>query len=352
MRSIPFVAWVLLTAGTLLCGTIVPACLGTAFAREPAADAADDSPARRNLRLFSTVRPDPLPRQLWANSHFVVSDESDHWLFRSDLVAPGGALIGVGTDNNYTMAGWARPDYLVLMDFDQVVVDVHRVYRAAFLAAPTPQKFLSLWAATAEPELRELVVRAYPDPGEQKGALKALRIGRRLIEVRLRTQLRQYRAMGIPTFLDDPVQYGFIVDLFRNSRVLMVRGDLTGNMAMKDIARVLKELGVPVRALNLSNTEAYFDYVPSFKENIAALPMDENTLILSTSLSTVDPWVARGNYRYYVQKGADYRAWIERPSTRSSKAIRVRRVKGKERGLNYLGAPPQPVGLTKPGSGK
>ena len=113
--------------------------------------------------------------------------------------------------------------------------------------------------------------------------------------------------MGIPTFLDDPVQYGFIVDLFRNSRVLMVRGDLTGNMAMKDIARVLKELGVPVRALNLSNTEAYFDYVPSFKENIAALPMDENTLILSTSLSTVDPWVARGNYRYYVQKGADYR---------------------------------------------
>jgi len=329
--------------------------MSLSLAITPGADGEEMGPVEplenRLSRLFASVRSDPVPKELCAESHFVVSDESDHWLFKSDLSVPGGAYLCVGTDNNYTMAGWGKPDYLILMDFDQVVVDVHKVYRAVFLAAPSPEAFMSLWAKESASELREILIKTYEDPVEQMRVLKAYRISRNLIEWRLKTQMRFYRAKGIQTFMDDPQQYEFIANLYRTNRVLLSRGDLTGKRTMKDIARVLKELGVPVRVVNLSNTEAYFDYMPSYRENIAALPIDENTLILSTSLLTTDPWAAQGHYRYYIQKGLDYVSWLQRASTFSAKTIRMKRVKGHARGLYRLGPPPEPRQLKKHKSG-
>ena len=61
--------------------------------------------------------------------------------------------MGVGTDQNYLIAGWSRPEVLVLMDFDQVVVDLHRVYQLAFLHAESPEAFLRL-SAEAFPAAR------------------------------------------------------------------------------------------------------------------------------------------------------------------------------------------------------
>lgn len=60
--------------------------------------------------------------------HYVVSNEQ-----RFDLVAPllharGGALVGVGTDQNYTMAAMAQSSLVFIVDYDSVVPLVHEMY--------------------------------------------------------------------------------------------------------------------------------------------------------------------------------------------------------------------------------
>ena len=82
---------------------------------------------------------DPPPPELVRDTHYIVSNESRQDLFKDSIAAHGGALLGVGSDQNYLLAGWSRPELLILFDFDQVVVNVHRVYRAFFLNAATPR---------------------------------------------------------------------------------------------------------------------------------------------------------------------------------------------------------------------
>ena len=89
---------------------------------------------------FNAVRADPKPDKLTKDSHFFVSDEQRHDLFRQDVKNLGGVFIGLGTDQNYLMAAWARPEVLVPLDFDQMVVNLHFAFRVIFLNAKTKEE--------------------------------------------------------------------------------------------------------------------------------------------------------------------------------------------------------------------
>ena len=54
-------------------------------------------------------------------------------------------MIGVGAEQNYVLAGWARPQVLVLMDCDADMVQLHEAYRACFELAAKPDEFIALW---------------------------------------------------------------------------------------------------------------------------------------------------------------------------------------------------------------
>ena len=93
---------------------------------------------------FGEVEPDPKPDKLTRNSHYWVSDEKRHDLFREAIADKGGVFIGLGTDQNYLMAAWAKPEVLIPLDFDQMVVYLHYAFRVAFLNAKTPKQFIEL----------------------------------------------------------------------------------------------------------------------------------------------------------------------------------------------------------------
>jgi hypothetical protein len=303
-------------------------------------DARADSPTAplegAQRHHLTGITPDPAPPGLIRNSHYVISNEDRPHLFRRSIENVGGALIGVGTEQLYVYAGWARPSVIIPMDFDQVVVDLHRIYGLFFRVADTPDDFLSLWSRKREASSLDLVEEAAISSEDRKALRKAWKYGRRPVFLRLKRLRRVYRDGKTPTFITDQDTYTFIAGLFRAGRVHMVRGDLTvGDGAMKSIAKALLSLDVPVSLLYLSNAEQYFDFTPAYRANIRALPFGENAQILRTF-----PNGKEGDYTYMTQRSDDFLAWLERATTSRIVQIRYKRERLDSRDRYQLPAPP------------
>lgn len=255
---------------------------------------------------------DPAPPALVRDQHYVISNESRHDLFRAVATNLGGVYIGVGSDQNYLLAGWARPELLILFDFDQVVVNLHRVYRVFFLNAATPEEFMALWELKNEARAESLINAEYTDPLRRAGVLRAYRTARYAVPRRFRGVLLTYKQHGVRSFLDDPEQYAYLVQLFRGGRVVMVRGDLTAGTCMSSIAAAVRNIGATVRVLYLSNAERYFAYNDAFRKSMLALPTDERSLVLRTRARR------DGSYEYIMQEAENFRAWVGRRSIQLS----------------------------------
>lgn len=255
-------------------------------------------------QALSSVTPDPAPPELVRNTHYIVSNEDRHDFFRTSLQNRGGVFIGVGSDQNYVMAGWARPELLVLMDFDQVVVNLHRVYRVLFLQANTPQEFADLWKIANEKQVVALIEAAHADQPTRSALYRAYRLSRYAVVRRLELVRSVYGQHGVRSFVDDIDQYRYLQGLFRQDRVLMLRGDLTKGGALSGVATAATAIGAKVRVLYLSNAERYFTYTDGFKKSMTALPMDDRSLVLRTRARI------NGTYEYIMQEGANFQSWL------------------------------------------
>lgn len=262
------------------------------------------------LRVLRAIQEDPPPRSLVRHSHYVVSNEPDQYLFHGDLRLQGGTYIGVGSDQNYLLAAWARPDLIVLMDFDQVVTDVHRAYRAFFLRAKTPADFMALWSSR-EREAEGALRAEYAEPTLSR-VLRAYKSAREVVPRRLRSVLESCRRHRVPTYLDSAEQYEYLASMYRAGRVIVVRGDLTAGGALSSVAAAAKSLGAPVTCLYLSNAERYFKYTQGFRSSIAALPTAPGALALRTRAR------ADGSYEYITQDLIQFQVWVQNPKIHTS----------------------------------
>jgi hypothetical protein len=286
-------------------------------------------------RHLAAITPDPAPPGLIRDSHYVISNEDRPHLFRASIENVGGALIGVGTEQLYVYAGWARPSVIIPMDFDQVVVDLHRIYGLFFLVADNPDDFLSLWSKKRETFALELVDQAAISSDDRKALRKAWKYGRKPVYLRLKRLRRVYGKGKSPTFITDADTYAYVAGLFRQGRVHMVRGDLTvGGGAMKSIADALRRLDVPVSLLYLSNAEQYFEFTSDYRANIRALPFGENAQILRTF-----PNGKEGDYTYMTQRSQDFIAWLDQETIKRIVQIRYRRERLDSRDRYRLPAP-------------
>ncbi len=258
------------------------------------------------VQALQGIVEDPAPPALVRDQHYVISNESRHDLFRAAVKDRGGVYIGVGSDQNYLIAGWARPELMVLFDFDQVVVNLHRVYRAFFLNARTAEEFLELWEVKNERRAEALLVTEYPDPAKRALVVRAYRTGRYAVPKRMRAVLETYKQHKVASFLNDPAQYQYLAAMFRSGRVVMVRGDLTAGVCMTSIAKAIQTSGGTVRLLYLSNAERYFPYSEPFRKSMLALPTDDRSLVLRTRAR------CDGSYEYLLQEASNFAAWVSR----------------------------------------
>jgi len=316
-------------------------CLGVAcFLAMPTAGFAQTPLPPETAQKFLSIEFDPPPKKLAADAHFVVSDEKAHYLFKSAITGLGGCMVGVGTDQNYIMAGWAKPDILIIADFDQVVVDVHKLYRIAFQHTQSPTDFIKAWR---DQSILEWLEKESLSPDEQKRLRKVFSMSKNLILDRLSEVRKTYRKAKTSTFLDDQQQFDYIRNLFLTNRVFVFRGDLTGTKTYRQIGDTLRNLGLTVRVLYLSNAEKYFDCSENYKKNMRGLPFDEKSVVLRTAAGWDMEVAPDGLYTYLVQTPASFLAFMQDGVECSFKTIvSRRRLDKKQKGLGFIDFIPAP----------
>lgn len=248
---------------------------------------------------------DKRPKSIIRNIHYIVSNENRHYLWRSAIEGKGGIYVGVGAEQNYILAGWSRPEVLVLMDFDQWIVDLHEGYKALFIRAETPEQFLELWSKKRRPEAVAAITATVKARKDQARIISVFRSSRHRVERHLRKIAKEYRSYQSPCFLTDEAQYTHIRSLALRGHFLAVRGDLTADKAVKGISTFARAVNIPVRVFYLSNAEYYFSYSQGrYRSNMTSLFVDDESVILHTH--PYQGW----SYHYIYQSGLNFKAWL------------------------------------------
>ncbi len=279
-------------------------------------------------------------------AHYVISDERRHDVYRPYVEGLGGVFVGVGTDQNYLMAGWVRPELLIVADYDPLVVALHHVYQLVFRHAETPERFRELWEDAAAGQVAAWIAQEAPDERAARRWQRAWRASARLVRGKLRRTARDLKARGVPSFLDDRAQYEGLRRLVQQGRVVALHADFTGSRRLRALWRLLREAGLTVRVFYVSNVERYFDYdTGRFRANLREAPADERAVLLRT-VGWGHRWPSPegdGRYLYVVQPLRNLQRWLEHPRVRTYKPMVRRRRPTPVPGLYFTAEEPPPL---------
>ncbi len=299
----------------------------------------------KTRQLLAGVGSDPPPESLTRNSHFWVSNEHHHAVWHDAIKGLGGVHLGVGTDQNFLLAGWSRASVLVLMDFDGSVPLLHRIYGLFFTRTGTPRRFLERWNESRAAESKAMIRQALaPDaPRLARRLDRIYTVARPLIRSRLRQVIKAHDKKGIPTFLTDQAQYDHLRALWQQGRVFALRGDLTGKVTVRGLARAMRLSGLQLGVLYLSNAEQYFDYGPDFRRNIIELPWATRGVTLRTLAWGCHGLVSsKDMYHYNRQAGRNFSAWMAHNTVLKAGRLLHRKTASGIKGVSVLDrAPPR-----------
>ncbi|MCR9160292.1 MAG: hypothetical protein ACE37F_17920 [Nannocystaceae bacterium] len=265
---------------------------------------------------------DPPPDQLTNDTHYLVSNERRLDLLREDVEGSAGVYIGVGAAQNYLLAGWASPSFMVLVDFDQDVVDLHALHTAFLAHASDGEQFEALWSEESTPTVRRLLAVAAPEPTRRARLMALYARARPDVAAGLAKTRARSDELGVPTYLSDDAQYGRIAALARTGKIVAKRGDFTQPGVVLALGDALRNAGAHVGVLYLSNIEQYFMYGEGYRSNISGLPMNAHTAVLRTLPARP------AGFEYIAQRGDHMQAWVASKHVRS-----VYRVRGMTKGM-------------------
>jgi hypothetical protein len=250
------------------------------------------------------------------------------------LGVSGGAYVGVGPDQNYSYIARLRPEIAFITDIRRDNLLHHLLLKALVERADTRLEFLAGLHARPPPptpeawEIRsveELVayvdghapdadvfealqrevreaVRSWGVPLAPEDLATMRRFHRTFVDAGMglrfasfgrapRPYYPTYRQLTLETdlvgrrasYLASPEDYAIVRDLHRANRIIPVVGDLAGSHALREMASVMREMGVRLTAFYASNVEFYLWRNGSFgawSENLAGLPAEENAQLI------------------------------------------------------------------------
>lgn len=260
-----------------------------------------------HLRALFAIPADPAPEKITLNTHYVVSNEDKQHVYHGAVAGRGGAYVGVGAEQSFLFAGWARSEVMFLMDFDDWVVDINEIHGLAFEHARTPDELVDLWKAEHAEQLAGWIKERWPDEASRERRLKVFEHGRPKVELRLKLLRKWMAAHQKPFFASDQAEFDHVARLWREKRVRCVRGDLTASGALRAFGDLAKRAGWVVRVMYMSNAELYFNYDQgTFRDNLRSLPFDERSIIVHTHPAD------NAQYHYIWQEAPEYVRWIGR----------------------------------------
>ncbi len=256
---------------------------------------------------------DPAPKTLLGqapgleNKHYLVGNEWHLDLYAPKIKPLGGAYLGVGSDQAYILLGMVRPQVAWLTDYDDLVVELHKIYFAFFAEAADNEAFIKLWNdETAGAAVLSKRLAADPQANELTKFYKRQR-GR--IAERLQRVSKGFSKAKAQCFLNDLETYGYVRSLVTGGRLRAMRVDLLADKGVTSIAAAAKAMGQPVRAIYLSNAENYWSYSKQFRANLQALGFDDRSLVIRT----VSTWDWNFDYSYNLQPALNYLSWLQKP---------------------------------------
>ena len=308
--------------------------------RAAAMDPSVQLPTKVSESLRS-IEYDPIPESTTRGVHYWVSNENFHHLYKPYVDDHGGIYLGVGTDQNYMIAAWARSPILLMMDFDEEIRNLHHIYGSVFRRAKTHREHLRAWE---QPETIEGWLAEDFDGARLDKLEATLSEARLYVLARLRKVIKHYRERDIATFITDQSQYEFVRQLWLNDRVVALRGDLTADKTMVQVAEALDDHGLSLGLVYTSNAEQYFDFTPQYRRNIIAQPFDDDSLFLRTRPYKGLGVPEEGEYHYNVQPAEHFEELLEKSKTKNVLRMlkRYRTNHPETDGLSEIDKPVQP----------
>ena len=281
----------------------------------PAAPADPLAPLSADAR--TTLRGGPEDAPFEVETHYIQSNETRHDLFFPYIDGIGGAFIGVGSDQSFTMAAHARSELVFMMDIDSRVVDLHRIYEVLVPRAASPRELVDMFLEANAESTTAILEEAFAaeEPARLKKILTGFRVGRETVYRHLERVIGREREGAPTSWLSDPDKFAHMQKLYRAGRVRVMTGNLAGASSMRTAAAASEALGIPVRVLYMSNAEEYFKYTPDFVANIEAMPLDERSVVLRTIYNK--NWVHADLWAYQVQPLEDLRTRLAERKNRS-----------------------------------
>ena len=300
---------------------------------------------RQRELLHAGDSDEPIPVDI----HYVQSNETRHDLYFPFIEHKGGAYVGVGSDQNYTMIAAARSEVAFLLDIDFRVVDLHRMYDVLVRHHETPRALVDAWHEKNEATTKAVLAEALADVSERERAriLRGFVTARETVYRHLERVIARKRDGEPSSWLSDEDNYAHVRALWQTGRIRVMPGDLAGAKSLQTVAAVCKSLEIPVRVLYMSNAEEYFKYTAQFISNITAMPLDEaGSMVLRTIYNK--NWVHADLWAYQVQPLVDFRTRLADRKNRSrNPMLRYADIDGKlvkesgQEGLTLVSLEPQ-----------
>jgi hypothetical protein len=250
---------------------------------------------------------------------YVKPNEARNYLFAPYIKNLRGGYVGVAADANYSYIAHAKSEWVWLMDFDFVIVNLHRVIRAFVLESPTPNEFIEKFHPKNTKSSFAIIDKYYGDHPDNP-------IMKKKVMERYNASLYEYyksisypdKFMGDFGWLRNPKAYEYIRTLYIQGRISIHGGDLLKNKTLHSIGDSAKSLGVKIRIFYPSNAEEFWEFNENFKRNVLNLPFDEASVVLRTIHEF--PWHVNDRsggqlgYWHYVVHGAyNYQKKLQYP---------------------------------------
>jgi hypothetical protein len=241
--------------------------------------------------------------------HYLYGDEWNLHLFREYIGDLGGGYVGVGSDQAYLFIGWMKPERAWLTDYDPWIVRLHEAYLAFFEAAPDFEAFERFWEKEGMDDARAAIAKRWAGHPDVDEIDYVYRKARHLALWRIRKLRKILRDHDVPSYLTDAATYDDVRQRILDGRVRPMLGNLFGTKGLLGIAEAGRKLGVPIRAVYVSNAEDYWAYPDQFKKNFQGMYFDDKSVILRTNATKK----RNEDYRYGVQKALNFQEWLEQP---------------------------------------
>jgi len=257
------------------------------------------------------------PTTLTIKRHYFWSNERRHDLFfpaLSERRGKGG-YVGVGGDQNYTLAAAVGAKVMWLLDIDPHIARMHRLYVALLQMAETPAAFLSFFESPDRVgAVRNRLIATY-GPVEGRQILTVyqdfrISLGRHL------SRTAKLTHEGQPTtWLSNATLYQHIRELAQKGLIVPRVGNVYGPSTLMGIGRAAEQSGLKIATMYLSNAEAWFQYNKEFRRNMATLPFDEHSVILRTLESKAFSHPSDDFWHFSVQSATDFVSKMGRQAT-------------------------------------